>query len=131
MASFPASHRDLLDTRFGTLATIGPDGLPQLTVVGFLYEEPVLRLSLNTSRQKTKNLQARPECSLLIVEPGNPFRYLEVRGRAHIEPDDDLAFADRIGAKYGGDVREHDRPGDRHIVATIDPAKVYAVDISP
>jgi PPOX class probable F420-dependent enzyme len=130
MTEIPHSHRDLLDQPVATLATIGRDGLPQLTEVWFLFEDGELRTSLNTSRAKTKNLRARPECSLLILDLANPYRYLEIRGRARIETDDDYAFAQRLGVKYGGaDLRDHDAPGDSRVVVTIDPVKVYPVDM--
>src|SRR5881398_2358993 len=102
MAEIPDSHRDLLDTQVATFATVGDDGLPQLTEVWFLYEDGELKISLNTGRVKTRNLRKRPECSALILDLQNPFRYLEVRGRAGFEPDDDYAFADKLGQKYGG-----------------------------
>jgi PPOX class probable F420-dependent enzyme len=126
----PESHRDLLDAQVATLATIDDDGLPQLTVVWFLYDDGELRLSLNTSRAKTRNLQARPECSVLILDLANPYRYLELRGRARVEPDSDYAFADRLGRKYGADLRAIDRPGESRVVVTVEPAKVHAVDMS-
>lgn len=110
--------------------TLGGDGFPQLTEVWFLHDEGELKISLNTSRLKTRNLQARSECSLLILDLANPYRYLEVRGRARIEPDDDYAFAKQVGAKYGADLSEHDGPGDRRVVVTIEPVNVYAVDMS-
>ena len=54
-----------------------------------------------------------------------------MRGRARIEPDDDYAFADKLGAKYGGaDLRAHDRPGESRVVVTVEPVKVHAVDMS-
>ena len=56
MTTIPDSHRDLLDADVATLATIGPDGYPQLSEVWFLVEGDDIRLSLNTSRQKVKNL---------------------------------------------------------------------------
>jgi PPOX class probable F420-dependent enzyme len=79
------SHRDLLDAQFGTLATVASDGSPQLTEVLFLRDGDGVRISLNTSRAKTRNLRARPQCSLLILDVANPYRYLELRGRARIE----------------------------------------------
>jgi PPOX class probable F420-dependent enzyme len=128
---FPASHRDLLEARFATLATIGRNGGPQLTEVWFLFEDGKVKTSLNDSRLKTKNLAARPRCSLFILDLANPFRYLDVRGTATIEPDDDYAFATRLGAKYdGADLREHDRPGEHRVVVTIEPTNVFAVDMN-
>jgi len=131
MTDFPDSHRDLLDAEVATLGTIDGRGFPQLSEVWFLHDEGEVKLSLNTARLKTMNMQARPECSLFILDLADPYRYLEVRGRARIEPDDDYAFAQRLGAKYGGaDVRDHDGPGDARVVVTIDPVRVYPVDMS-
>jgi PPOX class probable F420-dependent enzyme len=129
MTDFPESHRDLLDAQFATLATIDRDGFPQLTEVWFLSDDGEVKLSLNTSRAKTRYLRERPECSLLILDLENPYRYLEVRGRARFEPDDDYAFARQVGAKYGSDLRDHDAPGDTRVVVTIDPVKVVPVDM--
>ncbi len=130
MTTFPESHRDLLDADVAALATITRSGTPQQTAVWFLYEDGELKLSLNTSRLKTKNLMKRPQCSLLILDPAVPQRYLEVRGTAELEPDDDYAFASKVGAKYGGaDLSEHDGPGEGRVIVTIRPTNVYAVDM--
>jgi PPOX class probable F420-dependent enzyme len=130
MTAFPDSHSDLLDADIGTLATIGGNGLPQQTVIWFLFEDGQIKTSLNTSRLKTKNLRKRPACSFIIIDPDVPQRYLEVRGTAQLEPDDDYTFAKRLGAKYGGaDLSVHDGPGESRVVVTIDVANVYAVDM--
>jgi PPOX class probable F420-dependent enzyme len=128
--TIPESHADLLDAQFATLATVDAGCAPQLTEVWFLYEDDQLKLSLNTSRLKTRNLEARPQCSLFILDLNNPYRYVDVRGRARIEPDDDYAFAARVGTKYGSDLREHDGPGESRVVVTVEPQNVFAVDMS-
>jgi PPOX class probable F420-dependent enzyme len=130
MTTFPETHRDLLDAPVASLATLGSDGLPQLTEVWFLHDDGELKLSLNTSRLKTRNLLKRPQCSLLLLDLQNPYRYLEVRGNARIEADDDYAFASRLGAKYNADLKVHDQPGQSRVAITIQPANVYAVDMS-
>jgi PPOX class probable F420-dependent enzyme len=130
MTTFPDSHSDLLDAQVATLATIGGDGTPQLTEVWFLHDDGEVKLSLNTSRLKTRNLRARPQCSLFILDVANPYRYMDVRGQAELTPDDDYAFANKVGAKYGGaDLSEHDAPGETRVVVTIKPSKVYAVNM--
>jgi PPOX class probable F420-dependent enzyme len=129
-AQIPDSHRDLLDLPVATLATIGSDGRPQLSEVWFLAEDGEPRVSLNTTRQKVRNLQDRPACTLFLLDLGNPFRYLEIRGDAELTPDDGYAFADRVGAKYGADLRTMDKPGERRVVVTIRPSRVRAVDMS-
>jgi len=126
MTTIPDSHQDLLDAQVATLATLGNDGGPQLSEVWFIAEDGIVRISLSTARQKVRNLQRRPACSLLILDLANPYRYLEIRGDAEIEPDPDYAFADKIGAKYQSDLREMDKPGESRVVVTLRPHRVRA-----
>ncbi len=129
MTDFPATHRDLLETQFASLATIGRDGFPQVTEIWFLHDDGELKLSLNDSRLKTRNLKRDPKCSLMLLDLQVPYRYLEVRGTAQIKPDEDYEFARKLGAKYDADLKVHDRPGESRVVVTIEPANVYAVDM--
>jgi PPOX class probable F420-dependent enzyme len=129
MPEIPASHRDLLDGEFATLGTVGPDGRPQLSEVWFLAEGDTVAISLNTSRQKTKNLRANPAASVFLLDLAVPYRYLEIRGDAEITPDDDYAFADKVGAKYQADLRAHDLPGHSRVKVIIRPVRVNAVDM--
>ena len=129
MPAIPASHRDLLDGQFATLATVGPDGRPQLSEVWFLADGDAVAVSLNTSRQKTKNLRANPAVNLFLLDLAVPYRYLELRGDAEVVADDDYAFADQVGAKYQADLRMHDQPGQSRVKVTIRPAQVNAVDM--
>ena len=128
MTNVPDSHRDLLEAEVAALGTVGADGRPQLSGVWFLAEGDRIALSLNTSRQKTKNMQARPVASLLILDLANPYRYLELRGDVEIVPDDG-AFARKVGQKYGADLFQHDEPGDRRVMVTLHPLRINAVDM--
>lgn len=125
-STIPASHRDLIAANPAVvLATVGADGFPQVTAVWFLVEgDDTIKLSLNSSRQKTQNLMRHPEATLFFFDPANPYRTLEIRGRADIRPDQDYAVADRVGAKYGANLRENDRPGESRVVVTFAPVKV-------
>ena len=129
MPAIPSSHRDLLDGQFATLATIGPDGRPQLSEVWFLADGDAIRLSLNSSRQKTKNLLANPAVALFLLDLAVPYRYLEIRGDAEVTPDEDDSFAERVDAKYHANHRLHDQPGQTRVVVTIKPSRVNAVDM--
>ncbi len=129
MPEIPASHRDLLDAQVATLGTVGPDGRPQLSEVWLLADGDTVRLSLNSARQKTRNLMANPAANLFVLDLANPYRYLEIRGDAEITPDDDYEFADRVGAKYNADLRAHDKPGEKRVVVTIRPVRVNAVNM--
>ena len=129
MSEIPHSHRDLLNSQVATLATIGPDRRPQLSEIWFLSEGDSVACSLNTSRQKTKNLMARPECCLFILDLDAPQRYLELRGDAEVISDDDYSFADRVGQKYGTNLRDHDRPGESRVIVRISIRRVNAADM--
>jgi PPOX class probable F420-dependent enzyme len=128
--TIPESHRDLLEATVLTLATAGEDGYPQLSEVWFVVEDDQIAISLNTRRQKVKNIETEPACTVLILDLQNPYRYLEIRGTAVVTPDADLAFAEKVGAKYDADLREFDAPGDRRVVVRIVPVRVNAVNIS-
>jgi PPOX class probable F420-dependent enzyme len=120
----PASHADLLNAQVGVLGTIGASGRPQLSAVWFLAEGGTVKFSLNSARQKTKNLRANPKASFLITDPANPYKYVELRGDVEITPDDDYKVADQVGAKYGANLRDRDQPGDTRVVVTLTPARV-------
>jgi PPOX class probable F420-dependent enzyme len=125
MAPFPESHQGLLASDVAVLATIGRDGYPQVSALWFLLDDDgAVKLSLNTARQKVKNLREHPECTLFILDRANPYRTLEIRARAELTPDDDYAFAEKLGRKYGADLRTRDRPGESRVVVTLRPVKV-------
>jgi PPOX class probable F420-dependent enzyme len=131
MPAIPESHRDLLTAPVATLATVGPDGRPQLSAIWFFVEGDEVRTSLSSARQKTRNLLRNPVANLFVLDVANPARYLELRGDAELAPDDDYAFADRLATKYGGiDIRQIDSPGDRRFMVTFRPVRVNAVDMS-
>jgi PPOX class probable F420-dependent enzyme len=129
MTNIPDSHRDLLESDTAVLATVGADGRPQLSAVWFLADDDQIRVSLNTSRQKVKNLRANPAVNLFILDSSAPTRYLEVRGDAEVADDPDYAFADRVGQKYGVDLRGFDGDNLHRVVVTLKPVRVNAVDI--
>lgn len=128
--TIPDAYRDLLDTDVAMLATVGPKGYPQVTALWFLADEDgTIRLSLNTTRQKAKNLIAHPECTLFILDRANPYRTLEIRANAEVAPDTDYAFANKVGQKYHADLRNMDRPGQRRVVVTLHPVRVIATNM--
>jgi PPOX class probable F420-dependent enzyme len=127
--TIPESHLDLLNAPTAVLATIGEDGRPQLSAVWFLAEGETIKLSINTSRQKVKNLQARPAVDFFILDPARDSRYLEVRGDAELADDPGYAFAEQVGKKYGADLRAFDGDHQERVVVTIRPTRVNAADM--
>ena len=128
----PDAFRDLLDIMVATLATNGSGGYPQVTAVAFFYdpEDELVKISLNDTRQKTKNMRRDPHATLFLVDPANPYRTLEIRAEAALQPDTDFAFAARAGAKYGQDFRAHDLPGETRSIVTLHPRRIVASDMS-
>jgi PPOX class probable F420-dependent enzyme len=132
MTDFPASHRDLLDAQsFAMLATLAPSGHPQVTAIVYLHDDDgEVRLSLNATRKKVRNLRANPACNLFLLDLANPLRYLEIRADAEIADDPGKEFAAKVGGKYGQDFTAHDGPGEERVIVTLHPTTVNAVDLS-
>ncbi|MCB9420283.1 MAG: PPOX class F420-dependent oxidoreductase [Ardenticatenaceae bacterium] len=78
----PQSHVDLLtDPVCVTLVTVMPDGQPQASVIWCDYDGQHVLVNTARGRQKERNLTERPMATILAIDPQNPYRYLEVRGR--------------------------------------------------
>lgn len=80
----PDSHIDLVDRSkktFAYLATVMPDGSPQNTPVWFEYRDGDILINSAAGRTKDKNMRERPQVAVLIPDPDNPYRYLQLRGR--------------------------------------------------
>lgn len=120
----PEHYRDLLaSTALAHIATIGPHGEPQVTPVWFGWDGEHVRFSQITTRQKLRNLQRDPRIALSIVDPVNPLRYLEIRGRVvAVEPDPDLVFINSMAQKYLGEERyPWHQPGHERVVVIVTP----------
>lgn len=124
MVEFPDSHRDLLQTQVAVLATEGADGYPQVSALWIIFDNGEIKLSLNTTRQKTKNLRRNPNCTLFLLDPANPYRTMEIRARAEIVPDSDDRVVALFREKYAADVRDNDQPGDERVAFTLHPVKI-------
>jgi PPOX class probable F420-dependent enzyme len=131
-AVVPESHRHLLETDTAILATNGPDGLPQVTAVAFLHDnaDDLVKISLNDTRQKTRNLRRDPRATLFILDPANRLRTLEIRAEAEVIPDPDLEFCRTAGAKYNADFHRHDRPGETRSQVVLHPVRINVADLS-
>lgn len=127
MTAIPESHRDLIETPgVASLSTIGPDGLPQVTAIWYLADGDVVRTSLMTSRQKYKNIEARPLATLFVIDPANPMRTLEVRAEVEIADDPDLALFERVVRHYGMDPETFPAPREGRVAVTLKPLRVVA-----
>ncbi|MEA3217887.1 MAG: hypothetical protein QOJ19_4043 [Acidimicrobiia bacterium] len=118
----PASHVDLLEgTHTAALSTISPSGAIQTTAVWYLFDEGRLQVSVQAARKKYRNLLARPQVTFFVIDPASPYRYLEIRGTAHLAEDPGYEVRDRIFDRYGLDPARIDAAGTGRIAITIAP----------
>jgi PPOX class probable F420-dependent enzyme len=125
-AVVPESHRSILEAPgVAVLSTIGPDGTPQSSAIWYVLDGGEVRASLLETRQKVKNLRRDRRCSLLVWEVGNPYKTIELRGRAELEVDGGRELLARVLQQYGRDPATFpdDRSIDR-IAVTFVPERV-------
>jgi PPOX class probable F420-dependent enzyme len=103
----PQSHRDLLERPLhAVLTTIMPDGQPQSSLVWCDYDGEHVLISTTRERQKSKNMMAKPKVTLLIVDPNNSSRYIEVRGEViEMSEEGAITLADKLTHEYTGKSR--------------------------
>ncbi|MCU0513492.1 MAG: PPOX class F420-dependent oxidoreductase [Anaerolineae bacterium] len=103
-AHIPDAFQDLVTTTtFPTLVTVMPDGQPQGSIVWFSYDGRHILVNTARGRQKDKNMRARPQVTLVFVDPQNPYRFLEVRGQvAEITEEGALEHINQLSERYTG-----------------------------
>ena len=131
MAVIPDAFLDLLQQKkaFANLATIMPDGTPQVTPVWFDYMDGIIRVNTGKGRVKARNMKEGSAVALAIMDPDNPYRYLQVRGRVRriVEAGAD-GHIDALAKKYlGKDKYPCARPGEVRVMYEIEPRAVQAM----
>ena len=97
----PESHIDLVTLpTHGVLTTMMPGGQPQSSLVWCDYDGECVCINTTQERQKGRNMLCNPKVSLLIVDPENTGRYLELRGEVEIITDNVIEQLDRVTRKY-------------------------------
>jgi PPOX class probable F420-dependent enzyme len=97
----PASHLDLLTRPVcGVFTTIGPDGWPQSSLVWVDHDGSCARVNTTLQRQKGRNLLADPRASLLVVDPDDTSRFIQVRGEVDLLTDGAVEQVDALARKY-------------------------------
>ena len=130
MTDIPSGFKDLLEKKaFASLATVNADGTPQVTPVWFDRDGRQIRINTAKGRIKDKNLRSRPAVALAIMDPDNPYRYLQIRGRvASVTETGADAHIDSLAKKYLGKDRYPYRKADEvRVIFTITPDRVQAM----
>ncbi len=122
----PEKFLDLFNKKaFANLATLMPDGTPQVTPVWCDYDGQHVLINTAVGRMKDRNLQRDGRTSLSILDPDNPYRYLEVRGKvAERTLSGADSHIDKMAKKYMGVDRYPGRqPGEVRVIYKITPEK--------
>jgi PPOX class probable F420-dependent enzyme len=133
MDKVPETHQDLLqdERAFAYLATLMLDGSPQLTKVWFDTDGAYIRVNTREGRVKDHNMSARPDVAIVIPDPEDHYRYIQIRGRVESRSVEGAkAHIERLAHKYTGedfDQLHGPRPaGEVRVIYKIRPVSVYA-----
>jgi PPOX class probable F420-dependent enzyme len=125
MVSIPEKYLDLLQKKkaFASLATAMPDGSPQVTPVWFDYAGGRVRVNTAKGRVKARNLKKGVPVALAIVDPDNPYRYIQIRGRVERVTEEGAdQHIDSLAKKYlGKDKYPNAAPGEVRLMCEIQP----------
>ena len=128
MAAIPEKYLDLFQKKaFASLATLMPDGRPQVTPVWVDWDGKHLIVNSAKGRQKDRNLRRDPRVSLAIIDPENPYRYVEVRGKVvDITEQGAGQHIDKMAKKYlDKDKYPFSQPGEVRVLYKIAPEKTH------
>jgi PPOX class probable F420-dependent enzyme len=123
----PDQYKDLFSkVAFANLATLMPDGGPQVTPVWFDFDGTHILVNSAKGRVKDKNMRRNKRVALSIVDPNNAYRHLDVQGEVtEITEQGADAHADKLAKKYlGKDKYPFRQPGEVRVIYKIRPEKV-------
>jgi PPOX class probable F420-dependent enzyme len=121
----PEKYLDLFDKKaFASLATLMPDGTPQVTPVWCDFDGRQVLINSAKGRRKDINMHERPQVALSILDPDNPYRYLEIRGVVtEITEEGADKHIDKMAKKYLGlDKYPYAKPGEVRVIYKIEPS---------
>lgn len=104
MVKIPDSHKDLLiEPVHGVLTTMMPDGQPQMSVVWVDFDGTHVLVNTTLERQKGKNMRDNPKVNVMVIDPGNVSRFIEVRGEVvGFTQEEAIPHANKLTRAYTG-----------------------------
>lgn len=127
MSAIPDQYKDLLEKKaFAHLGTLMKDGSPQVTPVWFDHDGTHIRINSAKGRWKDKNMRNRPQVALSILDPDNPYRYMQIRGKVVdvTEAGADVHI-DSLAKKYlGQDKYPFRQPGEERVIYKVSVERV-------
>jgi PPOX class probable F420-dependent enzyme len=131
MIPIPPAYLDLLKVEkkaFVYLATIMPDGSPQVTPVWFNTDDEYILINSARGHIKDRNMRARPQVALCIADPGNPYRYIQIQGKIVMITEEGAdRHIDALAFKYlGKDSYPYRQNGEQRVLYKVKINKVDA-----
>jgi PPOX class probable F420-dependent enzyme len=131
MRDIPDNFSDLLSDQtkaFASVATVMKDGSPQVTPVWFDTSGDRIRINTATGRVKSRTLQEGRKVALAIMDPANPYLYMQIRGRVTKATKDGAdAHIDRLSNKYMGKDYPFRQAGEARVLIEIAPESVQTM----
>ena len=128
MSKIPDNFRDLFQkTTFAQLATLMPDGSPQVTPVWCEFDGTYVVINSAKGRTKDRNMRRNPNVALSVQDPENPYRHLSLKGKVvEITENGADGHIDKLAKKYiGKDVYPNRRAGEIRVIYRILPEKIF------
>jgi PPOX class probable F420-dependent enzyme len=129
-AQIPDKYRDLFTKQaFAHLATVMPDGNPQVTPVWVDLDNGFIRVNSAKGRVQDKNMRRNKNVALAITDPENPYRHIAVQGQVtDVSEQGADAHIDSLAKKYlGKDKYPFRQPGEVRVIYKIRPDKVVTM----
>ena len=133
MTTIPEDFKDLIERPVVvSLVTLMPDGQPQASPVWFSYDGSHILINTARGRQKDRNMSARPQVTVLFVDPADPYRYMEIRGTVdEITEDGALEHINSLCFRYLGredfyETMPENRGKETRVLYKIKPVRVVA-----
>ena len=126
-AAIPENYKDLFEKKaFASLATLMPDGQPQVTPVWCDFDGSHVVINSAKGRVKDRNMRRDPRVSLALLDPDNPYRHMAVQGRVvEITENGADQHIDKMAKKYlGKDKYPFRQPGEVRVIYKIEPERV-------
>ncbi len=112
---------------FGYLATVMPDGSPQVSPVWVDLEDDLVVINTATGRVKEQNMRRDPRGAISIADKDNQYEKVDIRGRVTewVEGDEALAHIDKVAQKYTGEeTYPWLHPDEQRVMVKLEPASV-------
>ena len=115
------------DKNFAVVATVGPDGAPQSSVVWVDWDGDNVVFNTTRPRAKGRNLERDPRVSITVFDRENPYRYVEVSGNAELDDKGANDHINELSHKYNG--QDYPDPNGR-VIVRVRPERVHAMGVS-